>query len=166
MTMETNTVFTAEERLESLKAAGLAGLATAGTFTVLLLTHPSSVLGWIPALPAGFHPWGEFEFWRALALTPGLWPLAIATLSGSLFGLTYRYAVRRDANPQLKAGVVLAFGLVRGLAQVDTEATLVQPVGSWLGVLAKSLLLFMMAGACLEVALQNRWIKPFGPDAP
>ena len=36
-------------------------------------------------------------------------------LSCVLFGVTYRYAVRRDVgNLQLKSGVAAAFGLVRG----------------------------------------------------
>ena len=41
--------------------------------------------------------------------------LGVVTLSCALFGVTYRYAVRgEDANnPQLMAGVVAAFGLVR-----------------------------------------------------
>ena len=40
--------------------------------------------------------------------------LGVVAVSCALFGVTYRYAVRgEDANPQLKAGVVAAFGLVR-----------------------------------------------------
>lgn len=36
-------------------------------------------------------------------------------VSCALFGVTYRYAVRRDlGNLQLKSGVAAAFGLVRG----------------------------------------------------
>jgi hypothetical protein len=36
--------------------------------------------------------------------------------SAALFGLTYRYAIRRDLrNTQLKAGCVAAFSLVRGM---------------------------------------------------
>lgn len=44
---------------------------------------------------------------------------AIAFFSGLLFGVTYRYLIRSDKNPQLKAGGVLAFGLVRGLTQIE-----------------------------------------------
>jgi hypothetical protein len=36
-----------------------------------------------------------------------------------LFGVTYRYIIQEDSNPQLKAGAVLAFGLVRGLTVLD-----------------------------------------------
>ena len=40
--------------------------------------------------------------------------LGVVTISCALFGVTYRYAVRGEAaKPQLKAGVVAAFGLVR-----------------------------------------------------
>jgi hypothetical protein len=40
---------------------------------------------------------------------------AVASVNGLLFGVTYRYIIRSDKNPQLKAGGILAFGLVRGL---------------------------------------------------
>ena len=39
-------------------------------------------------------------------------------LSCVLFGITYRYAVRRDGNPNLKQGVVGAFSITRALATV------------------------------------------------
>ncbi|MGL5066104.1 MAG: hypothetical protein ACRC62_39545 [Microcoleus sp.] len=44
---------------------------------------------------------------------------AMALLAGFLFGVTYRYAIRSDTNPQLKSGVVLAFGLVRACGELD-----------------------------------------------
>lgn len=45
----------------------------------------------------------------------------ITLLSGFLFGVTYRYIIRQDTNSHLKSGAVMAFGLVRGLAQVEME---------------------------------------------
>jgi len=33
------------------------------------------------------------------------------SLMGALFGVVFRYAVREDANPQLRQGVVGAFAL-------------------------------------------------------
>jgi hypothetical protein len=44
---------------------------------------------------------------------------AMALLAGFLFGVTYRYAIRGDTNPQLKSGVVWAFGLVRVCGELD-----------------------------------------------
>lgn len=43
-------------------------------------------------------------------------------LSCVLFGITYRYAVRRDGNPNLKQGVVGAFSITRALAAVTAPA--------------------------------------------
>ena len=59
--------------------------------------------------------------------------LGIVALSGFLFGVTYRYAVRGDSNPHLKSGVIGAFGLVRGLAQLEgldipEQVTAIRPV--------------------------------------
>jgi len=47
----------------------------------------------------------------------------IVFISGFLFGVTYRYATAlRPKDRQLQAGVVLAFGLVRGLALAEPLA--------------------------------------------
>ncbi|MBD0334346.1 MAG: hypothetical protein ICV62_02555 [Cyanobacteria bacterium Co-bin13] len=148
--------FSSAERLESLKAAALTGAVTAAVAALLLVAHRSQSLGWAAALAsiisAGLSGWG---FWIGVA---------IAALSGSLFGLTYRYAIRQDLNPQLKSGVVLAFGLVRGLAQVDIGSALAQQGWPFLSALAESLLLFATAGFFLDLALQKQWVKPFGGD--
>ncbi|MBD2437917.1 hypothetical protein [Nostoc sp. FACHB-110] len=85
--------------------------------------------------------------------------LAIAGFSGLLFGVTYRYIIRQDQNPQLKAGGVLAFGLVRGLAQID--------VGwGWSAVVLalESVLWFIMAAIVLDSAIRLGWVKPFASN--
>ncbi|HEY9877751.1 MAG TPA: hypothetical protein V6D29_04805 [Leptolyngbyaceae cyanobacterium] len=148
-----NGAFSDQERIESLKAATLTGLAAGSTAMLILLAHRSHELGWARALASvvtpGLSGWG---FWVGSA---------IALFSGSLFGITYRYAVRQDENPQLKSGVVLAFGLVRGLAQVDVGSALAQNGSPFLTAVAESLLLFGTAGLFLDLALRNAWIKPF-----
>ncbi|HEY9880926.1 MAG TPA: hypothetical protein V6D29_20880, partial [Leptolyngbyaceae cyanobacterium] len=108
--MVTESAFTPAERLQSLMAAGVAGLGSGGAAAALLLLHRAQEVGWAAAVAAV----------ATLGLSGlGFWvSTAIAAVSGSLFGITYRYAVRRDRNPQLRAGVVLAFSVVRGLAQV------------------------------------------------
>lgn len=86
--------------------------------------------------------------------------LAIVAVSGFLFGVTYRYAVRGDANPHLKSGVVGAFGLVRGLAQLE-GLEMSEVVGAIaLLSLFESLGLFGLAGLGLDVALRRSWVKP------
>jgi hypothetical protein len=84
---------------------------------------------------------------------------AIVLLSGFLFGVTYRYVVRQDANPQLKAGAILAFGFVRGLAQVG-EMNQLDAAGAGVRIL-ESLLLFVAAGFVLDWAIQRDWVQSF-----
>lgn len=124
------------DRLNSLKAAGVAGFTATVIAVVLWLIHP----------------------------TPPGWPvcLEIAAVSGSLFGITYRYAVRQDPNPQIKAGVVFAFGLVRGLA-LGQQAGLL-----WLTMVAcgESLTLFAGAAIALEGVYQQGWLPFPGDPSP
>lgn len=152
--METPSTFTPQERWQSIKAALLCGIA-AGTVAALL---------------TGLHRWqslGIPEVWMSLRGGLSGWSFwigaVIAGISGGVFGLTYRYAVRCDQNPQLKSGVVLAFGLVRGLALVDVASALSQG-WPWLVGVAESLLLFAIAGRSLDWAMERHWIQPFGKD--
>ncbi|HEY9749795.1 MAG TPA: hypothetical protein V6C63_14010, partial [Allocoleopsis sp.] len=86
---------------------------------------------------------------------------AIAILAGFLFGVTYRYVIREDQNPHLKSGAVLAFGLVRGLAQVDVGFNLQGTLWPF-GVLAvESILLFAIARLALDAAIRQGWVRPF-----
>ncbi|HSM84363.1 MAG TPA: hypothetical protein VLS96_21925 [Nodosilinea sp.] len=143
--------FTDEDRVESLKAAVLAGIAAGMVAAILLLAHRVPSLGGRAALASIVAGLSGSSFWVSAA---------IAGLSGALFGITYRYAVRQDLNPQLKAGVVLAFSLVRGLALVNVAAAV--SLGGWPfgAAIAESLLIFAAAAASLELARQQSWIKP------
>lgn len=139
-----------EDRIESLKSALLAGTG-AGLMTLLvLLGQRARMLGWSQALTSLLTGFSATSLWSGLA---------IAVCSGGLFGITYRYTVRQDANAHLKSGVVLAFALVRGLAQVDGASALSQ--GGWPFVVAitESLLLFGGAGALVELALRRGWVR-------
>ncbi len=141
--------FTDEDRVESLKAAVVAGTA-AGAIAALLLLHRMPFVSWGAALRSITAGLGGSTFWVSTA---------IAGLSGGLFGITYRYAVRQDPNPQLKAGVVLAFSLVRGLALVNVAAAVSLRGWPFAVVIAESLLIFATAAASLELARQQNWIK-------
>ncbi len=145
MNLNTSSNFTPAERLESLKAGILAGLST-GLMFVLLTGITRLILP--PEEPV------RIEIWLISA--------AIAGLSGFLFGVTFRYAIRTDDNPQLKLGVVFAFGLVRGLAEIEgrlNDLTDILPLGV-VGI--ESLLLFGVAGGVLNWAIQQGWVKSFG----
>ncbi|MEM6837856.1 MAG: hypothetical protein AAF609_13480 [Cyanobacteria bacterium P01_C01_bin.120] len=148
--------FTPAERWESAKAAvagGLAaGLLNLGLLLAIRFFHSVEAV-------AIRHLFTELTDWTLLA------SLAIAALSGSLFALTYRYAVRQDSNPQLKTGVVTAFTLVRGLAQVDVDSAIAQ-LNFWPIFMAcgESLVLFGGSAIVLETAFAKRWLKPFGTN--
>jgi len=141
----------AAERLESIKAALVSGLVSGIVALGVLVGQRVVVAGWVA---------GGLSLRSGLgAVTAGV-GLVVAGVSGGLFGLTYRYAVRQDANPQLKQGVVGAFALVRGLAQVDGSSALAQrgwPYGIAVG---ESMVMFGLAALALEVALNRHWIRP------
>ncbi|WP_155523546.1 hypothetical protein [Nodosilinea nodulosa] len=143
-------LFSDEDRVESLKAAVLAGITAGMMAAVLLLAHRLPSLGFRTALASIAAGLSGSTFWVSAA---------IAGLSGGLFGITYRYAVRQDENFQLKAGVVLAFSLVRGLALVNVAAAVSLRGWPFAAAIAESLLLFAAAAAVLEVAQHQGWIK-------
>lgn len=139
------------ERIESLKA----GILTAVSFT---LAYSLLALGNTLVLAQQFEKLVALQVTTPVTL---LMRVAIAGLSSFLFGVTYRYVVRDDKNPQLKAGTVLAFGLVRGLALVDVQQNLTDTF--WLlGVLGvENVLCFAIAQFTLDWAIRLHWVKPF-----
>lgn len=139
------------ERIESLKAGTLAALSFTLTYSIAVVVN-NSVLA------------VQFEGLVALHITTAVnlfVQVAIAWISGFLFGITYRYVVRDDENSHLQEGAVLAFGLVRGLAPVEVEQNLSAAFWS-LGVLGvESVLCFAIARVTLDWAMQRHWVKSF-----
>ncbi|MBD3882489.1 hypothetical protein IFO70_12030 [Phormidium tenue FACHB-886] len=127
----------AAERIESVKAGSLGATATTIAFVCFAL---------VPVQPIAVP----------LLLIRG----AIALVTGFLFGVTYRYIVRQDNNSHLRQGAVLAFGLVRGLAQVE-GATLAQPLPAGVAVV-ESVGMIAIAAFGIEMAMRRGWLKPFG----
>lgn len=141
------------DRVESLKAGTCSALAAAIAFIFLLVAN-----NWI--LAARFELLQDLRI-ESFALTEAI-GLAIASVSGFLFGVTYRYIMRSDRNSHLKSGAVLAFGLVRGLAQIDTRLHLISPNLWMLGLAGlESVLLFAIARIALDVAMERGLIKVF-----
>ncbi|PSB10719.1 hypothetical protein C7B62_08470 [Pleurocapsa sp. CCALA 161] len=141
------------ERIESVKA----GLIGAGAFTLaklLFLAAQDLSASFIPALH--FNAGVMNGIWRIeLAIE-----IAIGVVSGFLFGVTYRYVIRSDRNSHLKDGAVLAFGLVRGLALVETNLVLSELL-SLGGLVLQSIVCFAIARLILDLAILRKLIKPF-----
>ncbi|MDB9375606.1 hypothetical protein [Nodularia sphaerocarpa] len=136
------------ERLESLKAGIIGGVCLCVAFLITSVVNTLVLARYFP-LFASLQIDINWRWW----LSGG-----IAAFSGLLFGVTYRYIIRKDQNPQLKSGGVLAFGLVRGLTQIDCAKTILPGL-----VLAgESVLWFAIGAIALDSTIQIGWIKPFG----
>lgn len=95
---ESEELYKNEERLESIKAALIS--AVIGTFAVL----PISLT-------------------RVTSYSELILPLAITFASCALYGVTFRYAIRRDLDDsQLKSGTCAAFGIIKGTFLVKSLA--------------------------------------------
>ncbi|KAH7443728.1 hypothetical protein KP509_02G048300 [Ceratopteris richardii] len=134
------------ERKESAKAAGVAG-----------------VVGSLAVIPF-YSLTGDLDNVEIILKT------GMAFISCALFGLTYRYVVRRDLiNTQLRAGCIAAFALVRCFAQVDAarllsnisqkEITELLSTGSLFA--AESIAIFSFAAVGLEYCMQQGIVSPF-----
>ncbi|NEU77877.1 hypothetical protein [Nostoc sp. UIC 10630] len=139
------------ERIESLKAGILGGFSVCFAFVLVSLLNTFILANYFHNL-ASLHSDINWHLWVSGAL---------ATFSGLLFGVTYRYIIRSDKNPQLKAGGVLAFGLVRGLTQIELGLNSSITIWPFLALAAESLLWFAFAAIALDFAIKLRWIKPF-----
>ncbi|MBU6229630.1 MAG: hypothetical protein KGQ93_08040 [Cyanobacteria bacterium REEB459] len=144
------------DRLESVKVALLTGSLGALVGALISVLHRIPMMGWQLSLASTLS---------GLAGNIFIVTVAIAALSTSLFGITYRYAIRQDPNPQIKIGVVLAFTLVRGLTLID--AAVIVHWHSWPLILiscSESLLLFGLTAAGLELALNLGWVHWLGAE--
>ena len=107
----------------------------------------------------------------ALASSPtlaaGSLRVAVATVSAFLFGVTYRYIVRNDANPHLRSGAVGAFALTRSLGQLESldPPSLALADALPLGFpIAESFGLFLCVRLVLDWGLKQQWFQPFESD--
>lgn len=140
-----NTVITKEvERLESIKAASI-----------------SSIVGTLASLPLSLYQATSFT---ALALHT-----TIIFIGCALFGVTFRYTIRRDIdNFQLKTGTSAAFGVIRGLAELEAGKHLELNKASFIshaidGVLfvSESISIFLAAAIALDFCFKMRLLSPF-----
>ncbi|MBH8560730.1 hypothetical protein I8748_00645 [Nostoc sp. CENA67] len=139
------------ERLESLKAGIIGGFSLSSAFIIASFVNTSLLAKYFPSL-AYLQIDFNWHWWLSCA---------IAVFSGLLFGVTYRYIIRSDQNPQLKAGGVLAFGLVRGLSQIEIGWNSHSTVLPFLVLAVESISLFAVGAIALHTAIQLGWLKPF-----
>lgn len=139
------------ERLASLKVGVVAGFGAALAFIALALFNEVGFARYWddPELHLAQLSWGSFVSWT------------IATVSGFLFGITYRYITRHDRNPHLRSGAVLAFGLVRGCAQIESGLHADRALMPLLLIAAESVLLFAIVRWFLDRAFDQGWLQPF-----
>jgi len=130
------------EKVESGKAAALSGVGGAALATPLILSQGGGAIS-----------------------------IAIAAASCAVFGVTYRYAVRRDiGNDELKGGVVGAFGLARGLSAADVylRAAALSGESDFTAyaqaalLTGEGVLMYAFAAIALEQGFQRGFLKPFG----
>jgi hypothetical protein len=139
------------ERLESLKAGIIGGFSLAFAFVITSLLNTLVLARYFPTL-VSLHI--DINW---VCLFSG----AIAGFSGLLFGVTYRYIIRTDKNPQLKTGAVMAFGLVRGLTQIEVGWNNSSAVIPLIVLAGESIFWFAIAAIAVDIAIQLGWVKSF-----
>ncbi|XP_071706949.1 uncharacterized protein [Rutidosis leptorrhynchoides] len=141
---EKQAMYKNKERLESVKAACI-----------------SAIAGTLASLP--------FSLAEVTETSQLILPLGITLFSCALFGVTFRYAVRRDLdNFQLKTGTSAAFGFVKGLATLGGGPPLELEVGSVLShafngavYVSENLLIFLFAAVGLDFCIKLGILSPF-----
>ncbi|KAK9093856.1 hypothetical protein Scep_025325 [Stephania cephalantha] len=133
-----------EERWESIKAASV-----------------SALVGTLAGLPISFS--------QATSSEQLILPLAITFVSCALFGVTFRYIIRRDLdNIQLKSGTSAAFGIVKGLAALGAgpplelnNASLWSHLVDGATLVSENLFVFLFAAVALDYCFKMRLLSPF-----
>jgi hypothetical protein len=140
------------ERLESLKAGIIGSLSLGVIFLITTLINSL----WLSQYWSILN-YQSTDVVNLQVLLSGV----IAGFSGFLFGVTYRYIIRNDPNPHLKTGAVWAFGLVRGLTQVELGWNDTDVIFPCLLMAGESILWFAFAGFMLNLAILYGWLKSF-----
>ncbi|KAG6788164.1 hypothetical protein POTOM_004219 [Populus tomentosa] len=142
--LESKEISRDQERLESIKAGFV-----------------SALVGTLAGLPVSLT--------QVTSNAQLILPSTITFISCALFGLTFRYAVRRDLdNFQLKTGTAAAFGIVKGLAtlaggqplELDPESFL-SHVFNGAKYVSENLLIFAFAAVSLDFCFKMGLLSPF-----
>jgi hypothetical protein len=140
------------ERLESLKAGVIGSISLGLAFLSTSFINALWLVKYFPVLN-----YDKIDSVNLHILLNSV----IAGFSGFLFGVTYRYIIRLDANTHLKTGGVWAFGLVRGLTQIEVGWNINNSILPCLILAGESILWFALAAFALDTAILRKWLKPF-----
>ncbi|KAL5719147.1 hypothetical protein ACHQM5_011968 [Ranunculus cassubicifolius] len=132
------------ERFESVKAASI-----------------SALIGTLAGLPISISQVSTPE---QLIL-----PVAITFISCALFGVTFRYTMRRDLDDiHLKSGVVAAFAIAQGLGAVGAGPPLELTLESFMShavngavYVSENLLIYFFAAIALDFCFKMQLLSPF-----
>jgi len=140
------------ERLESIKAGTVGALSFSAVFILAAIFNDLL-----------FEEYFSKLYSVSIITLNWQWLISagIAGFSGFLFGVTYRYIIRKDENPHLKTGSVFAFGLVRGLTQVDVGLNFPLLILPFAVLALESIFEFAVTALIIDRALQLGWVKPF-----
>ncbi|MBF2014587.1 MAG: hypothetical protein IGS23_05105 [Rivularia sp. T60_A2020_040] len=140
------------ERLESVKAGAVGALSFSAVFILAAIFNDLL-----------FEEYFSKLYSLSIITLNWQWLISagIAGFSGFLFGVTYRYIIRKDQNPHLKTGAVMAFGLVRGLTQVDVGLNFPLLILPFALLALESILEFAVTAFILDSTIRLSWVKPF-----
>lgn len=139
------------ERIESIKAGGIAALTGMGVGALLV------------GMEIGLNKDG---YWADPSIaTVSILRVVVSTICSFLFGVTYRYIVRQDQNPHLRSGAVGAFALTRSLSQLERvdlpHLSSIASVSTLILPIIESFGLFLAIRLVLDLGLQQCWLHPF-----
>ncbi|EYU40691.1 hypothetical protein ABFS82_01G107900 [Erythranthe guttata] len=143
----TDSSSSSSERFQSVKAASV-----------------SAVIGTLVQIPISLT--------RVTTFSQLILPLSITFVTCALFGVTFRYAIRRDLdNFQLKSGTSAAFAFVKGLGMLGAGTALELNAESIIShafdgsiYVSESLLIFLFAGVGLDLCIKLGILYPFPID--
>lgn len=161
-----------QERLESVKAGVIGSLSVGSAFLVTTVVNGLLLKQYFPILNINQGSSIDLQIINlqisqisqiinSQINSQLILSAVIAGFSGFLFGVTYRYIIRVDKNSHLKSGAVFAFGLVRGLTQIEFGWSFNNAILPFLILAAESIFWFALAVTFLDLAISLTWLKPF-----
>lgn len=161
-----------QERLESVKAGVIGSLSVGSAFLVTTVVNGLLLKQYFPILNINQGSSIDLQIINLQISQISqiinsqinlqfILSAVIAGFSGFLFGVTYRYIIRVDKNSHLKSGAVFAFGLVRGLTQIEFGWSFNNAIFPFLILAAESIFWFALAVTFLDLAISLTWLKPF-----